>query len=316
MSTSQPRIRLGVSACLLGERVRYDASHKRDDFVADVLSRYFELVPLCPEVAIGLGIPRPPIRLSGDPESPRAVGVKDPGLDVTERLTDQARSVCRQYPDLSGYVLKARSPSCGMERVRIYHANGMPLASGPGVYARTLMSERPLLPLEEEGRLNDAGLRDSFLDRVYLFHQWQSMLRDGLSAAALVRLHTEHKFLLMAYDQSTCRALGRLVASCGTQDVHALGERYIRLALDCMRTPARPGNHVNVLQHMAGFLSKRISAEDRAELSQAIDAYRLGEAPIVVALTLLRHHLRKQQESYLHGQRYLQPRPHALNRTR
>lgn len=308
------RIRLGVSACLIGERVRYDGGHKRDRFVAEDLASHFELVPLCPELAIGLGAPRPPIRLEGGVDAPRAV-IAAHGRDVTEALAGYGCRIGAAAGALSGYILKSRSPSCGMQRVKVYDTNGVPVAAGRGIYARALMAAQPLLPVEEEGRLQDAGLRDSFIERVLAYHRWQCLAARGVTAAALIAYHTEHKFLLMAHDQAAARALGRLVARC-KEDPRAIGDAYIAGVLATLARPVRRGGLTNVLQHLAGFLKDHIDRGDRAELAAAIAAYQRGEVPILVPLTLLRHHLRRHPHPYLAGQRFVESRPPPLDTRR
>ena len=309
----QDKIQIGVSSCLLGEEVRYNGGHKRSRLITDVLSEYFQYVPLCPELAIGLGVPRPPIRLVGSIETPRAVSPDDPSIDATEDLLEYGREIGRTYTFISGFILKAKSPSCGMERVKVYDQNGVPSANGRGLFAQTLIETQPLLPCEEEGRLNDSGLRNSFLERVFAFHRWQIMIADGLTPRGLVSYHTEHKFLLMAHDQEAMRRLGRLVAEAGSGDLESLGHEYITEFMRALAKPAKRKAQVNVLQHLAGFVSDRLDPGDRAELDQTIRAYRLDELPIVAPLTLLRHHLRRLPNDYLDRQIYLERRPAALN---
>jgi len=307
------RIPVGVSSCLLGESVRYDGGHKHNSYITQTLGRFFEFVPLCPEVAIGLGTPRPPIRLIGDPRAPRAVGIKDPTLDVTEALRDYGERMAAELGHLSGYIFKRASPSCGMERVKVYdeHA-GMASNAGHGIYARAIMQALPLLPTEEEGRLNDPVLRENFIERVYVHHRWQGLLAEGLSPRALVDFHTEHKYLVMTRGQEHYRALGRLVAEADRGDIQVLGERYIRELMATLARRATRKRHSNVLMHLMGYLKKHLEAADKQELLELIEAYRRGRVPLVVPLTLLRHHLRRFPNSYLLRQYYLSPHPEEL----
>lgn len=313
---SADTIYIGVSSCLLGEEVRFNGGHKRSRYITDVLSEYFEYVPLCPELAIGLGVPRPPIRLVGKPEAPRAVGTDDPSRDVTADLDTYGRRIGASHTFLSGFILKAKSPSCGMERVKVYDRHGMPSNSGRGIFASALMASQPLLPVEEEGRLNDTGLRNSFLERVFVFHRWQLLTETGLKPKELVAFHTDNKFLLMAHDQESTRRLGRLVAEAGKLPMEELAQRYIEGVMETLRRPARRPGQVNVLQHISGFLSDHLEAGDRDELSDAIHAYRLGDVPILVPLTLIRHHLRRLPQDYLERQRFLERRPAPLDTRR
>jgi uncharacterized protein YbgA (DUF1722 family)/uncharacterized protein YbbK (DUF523 family) len=306
---SPERTVVGVSSCLLGEQVRYNGGHKRDRYVAEVLSEYVQLMPFCPEVAVGLGIPRTPIRLLKTAAgNTRAVAIDDPSHDVSDALNRYGLEVSRDYPLLSGYIFKARSPSCGMERVKVYAANGVPIESGRGLYARAIMDDRPLLPVEEEGRLNDPDLRENFLERVFVYHRWQCLDAAGLTRTALVRFHTEHKFLIMAHDQNAMRELGRIVANPG-ESMEATAAKYIQTLMPALCRPATRANQANALQHLAGYFKQTIDRDARSELAEAIDGYRNGDLPIIVPLTLLRHHQRRAPDSYLANQHLLQIQP-------
>lgn len=303
---SEP-IRVGISSCLLGERVRYDGGHKRNPHVTGMLADYFEFVPYCPEVAIGLGTPRTPIRLAGDPASPRAVGTEDGSRDVTGQLDDYGRVVAAGAGGISGYLFKSRSPSCGVESVSVHDETGRPVGTGTGIFAARIMREHPVLPVEEEAALDDPGRRESFIERVHVFARWQAFCRSGLSPRALVRFHTEHKFQILAHDQARYRALGRLVADAGTDGIRTTAARYIEIVMTALKRPATRANHANVLTHLAGFLKKRLNGADRRELADTIDAYRRGELPLATPLSLLRRHFRDHPDDYLAGQRYVRP---------
>lgn len=304
-----PRLRLGVSACLLGQPVRYDGGHKRDGFVADLLGAHFDLLPLCPEVAIGLGVPRRPIRLVQTAAGLRVRGVHDPALDVTEALDGEAARVSRDLPDLCGYVLKKNSPSCGMARVKTYTESGMPTGRASGAYAAGLMARQALLPVEEEGRLNDPPLRENFIERVFAYARWQSLTASEVTGAALVDFHSRHKYQLLAHNQAAYRRLGPLVAGAGRRPAPQLLDQYGREFMAALARPASVGNHVNVLQHLAGYLKDALDPGDKTELLAAIDAYRTGRGPLLVPITLLRHHLRRHPQPWAARQTYLHPDP-------
>ncbi len=306
---SEPRLRLGVSACLLGQRVRYDGGHKRDDFVADVLGAQFDLVPTCPEVAIGLGVPRAPIRLVRKAGGVRVRGVRDAALDVTDALDAEAARVSGEQPDLCGFVLKKNSPSCGMERVKVHTEAGRPDGRASGAFAAGLMARRPLLPVEEEGRLNDPALRENFIERVFAYARWQALLAAGASGAALVDFHSRHKYQLLAHNQAAYRRLGPLVAGAGRWPSDELLAQYGAQFMAALGRHASVGSHVNVLQHLAGYLKERLDDADRGELHEAIDAYHQRRAPRLVPLTLLRHHLRRTPHPWATAQTYLNPDP-------
>jgi uncharacterized protein YbgA (DUF1722 family)/uncharacterized protein YbbK (DUF523 family) len=305
-------IRVATSSCLLGEEVRFNGGHKHNGYLTKTLARHFELIPFCPEVAIGLGVPRPPIRLVTDDGQVRAVGVKDPSLDVSEDLIDYGRTVASQLGDVSGYIFKRASPSCGMERVKIYSTKGMPVEAGAGLYAQSIMKELPLLPTEEEGRLMDPVLRENFIERVFVYHRWQSLCRPGLTPASLVDFHTNHKFSILAHDEATYRALGKLVADAGSADLREPEKRYGALLMMAMKKRATRKLHSNVLMHIMGYLKEKIDSGDKAELLEVIDRYRQGLIPLIVPITLLKHHLRRFPEPYIARQYYLQPHPEEL----
>jgi uncharacterized protein YbgA (DUF1722 family)/uncharacterized protein YbbK (DUF523 family) len=308
---SQP-IRVGISSCLLGAEVRFDGGHKRDSYVNGTLSRYFEFVPICPEVAIGLGTPREPIRLVRIGDEVRVRGVRTPHLDVTQPLRDHGREMAGRLPDISGYILKRGSPSCGMERVKIYSEQGMPATSGPGAYAESFMAEQPLLPCEEEGRLGDPVLRENFIVRVFVYHRWQRLVAAGLTPARLVDFHTEHKYLLLAHSQVAYRRMGRLVAGAGKIPMAELRDRYVVELMSALKRRAGRKQHVNVLQHLLGYVSDQLDTGDRAEMVEIIEQYREGLVPLIVPMTLLNHHFRRHPSEYVSRQHYLCPHPHEL----
>ena len=310
--TSDLPIRVATSSCLLGEEVRFDGGHKHNGYLTKTLARYFELIPFCPEVAIGLGVPRPPIRLMAKDGQVHVVGVADPSIDVTQDLVDYGRTVANRLDGVSGYIFKRGSPSCGMERVKIYTDKGMPVDSGPGLYARTIMQELPLLPTEEEGRLMDPVLRENFIERVFVYHRWQSLVRSELTPAKLIDFHTNHKFSILAHDERAYRELGQLVAEAGSADLEPLAQRYARLLMTAMKKRATRKLHSNVLTHIMGFLKDKIDSGDKAELLDIIEKYRHGQIPLIVPITLLKHHLRRYPEPYIARQYYLNPHPEEL----
>ncbi len=234
------RVRVGISSCLLGQEVRFDGGHKRDAYIAGTLSDYFDFVPVCPEVAVGLGIPRQPIRLVRHRDGVRTVGVETPDLDPSDELAAFGRHTARQLGDISGYILKNGSPSCGMEHVKVYSEKGMPRKNGIGIYAGELMKSLPLLPVEEEGRLGDAVLRENFIERVFVYHRWQQAIRGGLSAHKLVEFHSDHKHLILSHCQETYRLLGHMVAEAGKVELGPLAADYIDRLMTALKRPATP----------------------------------------------------------------------------
>ena len=313
-SGTPARIPVGVSSCLLGQAVRYDGGHKHDRYLTGVLGRYFEYVAWCPEALAGLGVPRPPIRLAGDPGAPRAVRVADASVDVTDALLAAARRATPEMGALRGYVFKRGSPSCGMERVKVYGTPGKSPRMGRGLFARAVMQAYPLLPCEEEGRLNDAPLRESFVERVFAYDRWLRTMAEGFRPGRLVAFHTRHKLLLLSHSEIHYRAAGRLVAEAGRRDRDRgqLAREYLATFLEGMRRRATRRRHTNVLQHLAGYLKRTLDEGDRRALAGIIEEYRSGAVPLVVPIRFLRHHFRRSPDRYVEMQHYLEPYPDDL----
>jgi len=313
VSAGAAPIRIGVSACLLGDTVRWDGGHKRDRFVDDELGRFVEFVRVCPEVESGLSIPRPTLRLVGTPEAPSLV-FGESGADYTPTLLAWARKRVEALAelDLCGYVLKSDSPSCGMERVKVYGKGGMSVRKGRGLFAQVLMERLPLLPVEEEGRLNDAKLRETFVERVFAHRRWRDFELSPWSLGRLVAFHAAHKYLLLAHSPGHYASLGRLVATGKKLARAQLREQYGRGFAEALAKPATRGRHMNVLQHMAGYFREQLDEPSRVELHQTLADYRAGLVPLIVPLTLVRHHVRRLGVVYLAGQVYLDPHPKEL----
>ena len=303
---------VGISSCLLGQQVRFDGGHKKDGWITGPLADFFDFLPVCPEVGIGLGIPRPTIHLVGDPERPRAVGSKDPALDVTAQLEAFGIAQLPRLEGLSGYILKSKSPSCGMARVPVTSPKGMPAKVGVGIYARVLMERMPLLPVEEEGRLNDSVLRENFVTRVYVLHRWQQLRAGRITAAKLIDFHSRQKYLAMAHSQAAYQRLGQMLSHLKQVDLEAVADMYIAELMTALARRVTRKRHVNVLHHIMGYLKDHIDAGDKAELVASIEAYRREEVALVVPMTLLRHHLRRHPDPYMEKQSYLAPHPEKL----
>lgn len=305
-------IRIASSSCLLGQEVRYDGAHKLNAYMTKSLSEYFEFVPFCPEVAIGLGIPRKPIRLVWGERGIRAVGIENPELDITEKLVAYGEEVVRKLEGISGYIFKKGSPSCGIERVKVYNEAGSPVDSSAGIFADTVMRLLPELPVEEEGRLMDPRLRENFIERVLVYRRWQELVEQGLTAASLVDFHTRHKFTILAHDEPAYRELGGVVANAGTGDIDSIAGRYVGMLMAALKRMATPKTHANVLMHIMGFVKQHLDRADKTELLDVIDAYRLEQVPLIVPITLLKHYLRRYPDPYMDQQYYLNPHPKEL----
>lgn len=306
-------IRIGISSCLLGEKVRFDGGHKQDHFITDTMGRFVSFVSVCPEVEVGMGTPRETIRLERRDSGIRLVAPKS-GKDHTRAMTAWARQRVQvlETLDLCGYILKKDSPSCGMERVRVYGEGGMPDKSGRGLFAAALLERFPLLPVEEEGRLNDPWLRENFLERVFAYRRLKALFGKGWRLGDLVAFHSREKLLLMAHHPPTYSALGRLVASAKGLPRDRVSGEYQEAFMLGLRHLATVKKNTNVLQHMAGYFKTLLGPEEKSELQGHIQDYHRGLVPLVVPVTLLRHYVRLQGVSYLAGQTYLQPHPKEL----
>ena len=307
------QVRIGVSSCLLGQKVRFDGGHKRDAFLVETFGRYVQWVPVCPEVGIGMGTPREAIRLVRTADELRLVGVKT-STDHTEDMRRWSRREADRLAkaELDGYILKKDSPSCGMERVKVYDANAVPARTGRGLFAEALMERLPLLPVEEEGRLSDPRLRENFIERVFAHQRLRALFTGRWTVGALMKFHTAHKLTLLAHSPSAYSGLGRLVAKASEMPRAELRAEYESAFMRALAVMATPRRHVNVLQHMLGYFRKPLDVESRAELAASIADYQAGIVPLVVPITLLRHHVRRCGVEYLAGQVYLEPHPREL----
>jgi uncharacterized protein YbgA (DUF1722 family)/uncharacterized protein YbbK (DUF523 family) len=308
------RPRIGISACLLGDQVRFDGGHKRDRFLTDVLAAHVDYVRVCPEVEVGMGTPRETLRLvRAGPASVRMVTTRT-GIDHTDAMAGwSARRLSElEREDLSGYILKKDSPSCGMERVKVFGESGMPERNGRGIFAAALLQRFPGLPIEEEGRLSDPRLRENFIERVFAYQRLRRFFAARWTVGGLVRFHTAHKMSLLSHSTTRYRELGQLVAAAAAVARGSLRIDYESRFMTTMAIVATPRRHTNVLMHMAGHLKTLIDPASKQELTACIDEYRRELVPLVVPLTLLRHHARTHQVAYLLGQTYLEPHPREL----
>jgi uncharacterized protein YbgA (DUF1722 family)/uncharacterized protein YbbK (DUF523 family) len=314
MSASEgPSIRIGISSCLLGENVRYDGGHKRDAYLVETFGPFIEWVPVCPEVEMGLGTPRETLRLVRIGEEVRMVMPKT-GADHTDAMRSYAERRLNELAqeDLCGYILKKGSPSCGMERVRVFDLHGVPAKSGRGLFAEALLRHFPNLPVEEEGRLYDPRLRENFIERVFAYHRLRALFAGRWNLGELVAFHTSHKLLLMAHSPRAYAALGRLVAGGKALPRPELRLRYEEGFMQALAEMATTRRQTNVLQHMVGYLRPHLDEASRRELHSLLEDYRHGLIPLIVPLTLIRHYVRRFEIPYLCGQVYLEPHPKEL----
>ena len=305
-------ITIGVSSCLLGEQVRYDGGHKHDRYITDILGRYFRFLPVCPEVGCGLSIPREAMRLEGDSADPRLMTGKS-RIDLTKQMLTFCAAKVKELEgeDLCGFIFKKDSPSSGLYRVKVYN-NGVAVKNGRGLFAAAVARKFPLLPMEEEGRLNDANLRENFIERVFWYRRWKDFLAGGPTLGRLVEFHTAHKLLMMAHSPVVYRTMGALVAHGKELSLPELLQRYEELSMKGLALLATTNKNTNVLHHMMGYFKQQLSSEEKAELLEVIDQYHDQLTPLIVPLTLLRHYVRKYDQQYLKGQIYLSPHPAEL----
>jgi uncharacterized protein YbgA (DUF1722 family)/uncharacterized protein YbbK (DUF523 family) len=316
--------RIGISRCLLGEEVRHDGGHKRDAFLVSTFGRFVEWVPVCPEVEVGMGTPREAIHLVASDNGARArdarsgaqpvrlLGVKS-GRDWTVPMATFSASRVRglMTENLAGYVLKKDSPSCGLERVRV-HDDGRVTRTGRGLFAEALVGAMPNLPVEEEGRLNDPALRENFVERVFAYQRLRTLFDGRWTMRSLVVFHSMHKLQLLSHSRPGYAELGRLVAAGITDSRRGLSATYQRLFMTALQRPTTPGRHADVMMHAVGHLKRLIQAGDRDELLAAIEDHRRGVVPLIVPITLIRHHVRRHDLGYLKDQTYFEPHPREL----
>ncbi|MFH2035788.1 MAG: DUF523 and DUF1722 domain-containing protein [Candidatus Zixiibacteriota bacterium] len=307
------KIKIGISTCLLGEKVRWDGGHKHDRYITDILGKYFEFVPVCPEVDIGMGVPRESVRLVGTPENPRMVGLKS-GKDWTDKMLKYSRNRIRklQKLNLSGYILKKDSPSCGMERVRVYYKDNMHVKQGRGFFGGALLDSFPLLPIEEEGRLNDNALRENFIVRVFAHERLKKLFAGKFNRGEIVKFHSEHKYLLLAHSQKDYRELGNLVGNIKRYKPDNFIEKYSELFMTALSHPTTIKNNINVLQHIFGYLKNALSKPAKDDILRVLENYRTGLIPLIVPVTLIKHYVDLHNIEYIKDQVYLNPHPEEL----
>lgn len=306
------KITLGISSCLLGNKVRYDGTHKRDKYITETLTQFFTFIPVCPEVECGLPVPREPMRLIGDKDNPRLVTIKS-NKDITQHMAKWGKTKVKELTklDLCGFIFKSKSPSSGMERVKIYDNNGVPNIIGTGIFAKLFMKAFPFLPVEEEGRIHDPVLRENFIENVFVYKRWQE-LNNQFSTGKLVDFHTKHKYQIRSHSEKIYRQMGKLVAGAGVYDSNEILLEYHTLLMSAMKLKPTIKKHTNVLIHLMGYFKKMLSQDEKQELLEVIEQFRNNLIPLIVPITLISHYTRKYRQSYLMQQSYLTPHPLEL----
>ncbi|MBN1931325.1 MAG: DUF523 and DUF1722 domain-containing protein [Desulfobacterales bacterium] len=306
-------IKLGISACLLGEKVRYDGGHKLDRFLTDTLGKYVQYLPVCPEVECGFPIPREALQLMGDFEAPMFVTTKT-GVDYTDRVIQWSEKRVGEIEkeNLCGFIFKSKSPSCGMERVKVYTENKIPLKKGEGIFAGIFMKHFPLIPVEEEGRLHDPILRENFIERIFTLKRWRENIAENRGVGKIVNFHTRHKLLILSHSPKYYRQMGSLVAHGAEISTKQLYDQYEILLMEALKLKTTLKKHMNVMQHIMGYFKKQLSTDEKQELIEIIEQYRESYIPLIVPITLINHYVRKYDQPYLKKQVYLHPHPIAL----
>lgn len=307
------KIPVGVSECLLGEPVRYDGGHKRHAYLTNILSEYLNFQPVCPEVAIGLGIPRQPIRLIVTDSGVRVRGAKDAELDVTEDLASQAQQVAQTMPHLCGYIFMQKSPSCGLHGMKRYRPDGsFRDAQGQGAYAAKLTELMPWLPVEEARSLDDPERRNNFLIRVFTLYDWQQTVAFDPTPERLIAFYSRYKYQVMAHHLASYGAIGRLLADLSQRDLHDICADFLMLLMNALSHVVTRNGNTNTLMHLRGYLRRKLSPQESDEVTRLIDAYHQGDVPLAAPLKVMRQHMTKVADPYLHKQTFWEPYPEHL----
>ena len=307
------QFKIGISSCVLGNKVRWNGGHKRDKYLTNTLGQFVDFVPVCPEVEAGFGVPRETFRLVGNADSPRLITFKSK-TDHTDRMLAWAKKRLKdlEKEDLCGFIFKSDSPSSGMIRVKVYNEKGMPHKIGVGIFARAFMEHFPLIPVEEDGRLNDPLIRENFILQIFTMKRWRDSLTGRRSMGRLVDFHTRNKLLLLSHSQKHYRMMGKLVAEGKKMPIQELYSHYQLLLVEALRLKTTIRKHSNVLQHLMGYFKRQLTADEKQELLEVFDNYRKELVPLIVPITLINHYVRKYDQPYLKQQTYLNPHPMEL----
>jgi uncharacterized protein YbgA (DUF1722 family)/uncharacterized protein YbbK (DUF523 family) len=306
-------IKIGISRCLIGDKVRYDGSHKKDSFLTDTLGLYVSYVPVCPEVECGMPVPRESMRLVGDPDHPRLMTAKTQ-RDYTGRMISWCNRRLEELEkeDLCGFIFKKDSPSSGLFRVKVYTEAGMPGRVGSGLFARAFTERFPLIPVEEEGRLNDPEFRENFIERIFTLKRWRGVMAEKKSLGNIVHFHTQNKLLLLSHSETHYRRMGKLVAGGKAMTLEELYKTYEQLLMEALELKTTVKKNINVLMHILGYFKKDLSGDEKKEILEILEQYRKSEVPLIVPVTLVNHYVRRYDKAYLQEQTYLHPHPTAL----
>jgi len=306
------KMKIGISSCLIGNLCRYDGAHSKDAFVFNVLQKYFEIVPYCPEHMI-FGSPRETIRLVRNAEDVKVTTSKGQ-KDVTKELDDISKSCALEIADddICGFVLKSKSPTCGMERVKVYEENGFSVKNGVGLFAKHIKNLYPYLPVEEEGRLNDAWLKENFLMQIFAYKDLHEFLRKDPSFNDLVEFHTSYKYLIYAKSQEFYKELGNIVANHDKRPIDEVLLEYKESFFKAISEKSTINKTYNVLLHIFGYFKKHISKEEKELLLITMDEYKDGIIPVIVLIKMFNIYINKYDIEYLKKQKFMNPYPKEL----
>ena len=309
----EKNFKIGISSCLLGNEVRWNAGHKLDKYLTHTLGQFVEYVPVCPEVEAGFGIPRESMRLVGDPDHPRLITFKSK-TDHTDRMAAWAQKRVKELEteDLCGFIFKSDSPSSGMVRVKVYNEKGMPHKVGIGIFARAFMEHFPLVPVEDDGRLNNPLIRENFMEQIFTMKRWRDRLAVKRSMGNLVDFHTRNKLLVLSHSQKHYRLMGKLVAVGKQMPIKELYDQYQQILMEALKLKTTIKKHTNVMQHLMGYFKKQLAPDEKQELLEIFEQYRHELVPLIVPVTLINHYVRKYDQPYLKQQTYLNPHPIEL----
>lgn len=307
------KIKIGISTCLLGENVRWNAGHKLDRYLTQTLGQFVQYVSVCPEVEAGFGVPRESMRLVGDPQNPRLIIFKSKQDRTSQMLTWAKNRVKNlEQEDLCGFIFKSDSPSSGMRNVKVYTDKGMPVKKGVGIFAREFIEHFPRTPVEDDGRLHDPEIRENFIERIFSLKRWREVLTSKKSMGRVVNFHTQNKLLILSHSQKHARQMGKLVAGGKSLSANTLFAEYENLLMEALSLKTTTKKNLNVLQHIIGYFKKQLTVDEKKELLELFEQYRNGYVPLVVPMTLINHYVRKYNQSYLETQTYLNPHPVEL----
>lgn len=305
------KIKVGISSCLLGEKVRYDGGHKLDHYLKDTLGQFIEWIHVCPEVECGLSIPREAMRLVKVDDGIRLMTIKSK-VDQTEKMEIWIKEKLKKLEslDLCGFVFKSRSPSSGLYSAKVYTNDGKLIGKSAGLFAKAFSEYFKNIPVEEDGRLQNPSIRENFIERVFIYHRWHELKKSGFTYSKLVDFHTRIKLTLLSHSPVHYRNLGKMVAD-GKNNKN-IYEEYFSILMEGLKLKATVSKNTNVLYHIIGYFKKHLEPEDKNELLEIIENYHKGLIPLIVPITLINHYVKKFNIEYLKNQFYLNPYPIEL----